>query len=377
MIEVSAPGKLMLSGEWSVLETGIPCIVLSVNRRVSCSIKPSERIRFDAPDVGLNGLVGSFDGRNMVWNNKLTPEEREKLTLGEKAIEISLRYLKESEMELYNFHIITKSEIHLIESGGRKEKIGFGSSAAAVVAIVGAILRMHGQDIVSKKAKDIIYKLAACAHYIAQGKVGSAFDIAASVYGGAVIYRRFDPKWFAEQMGSGRGIKDMAESEWKDFHANTIDVPEDLNLCVGWTGKGASTKELVAKLNDFKVNRKERYDELIGNIRSVTERLVIALVGNDESRILSLIRENRDLLKQLSDESGNNLETEQLAMLADIADRIGGAGKFSGAGGGDCGLAICFDYETARKIMDEWEKSGLHPIDVGISCDGLRIERCN
>ena len=42
MITISAPGKLMLSGECSILESGVPGIVLAINKRVYASIKESK-----------------------------------------------------------------------------------------------------------------------------------------------------------------------------------------------------------------------------------------------------------------------------------------------------------------------------------------------
>ncbi len=76
----------------------------------------------------------------------------------------------------------------------------------------------------------------------------------------------------------------------------------------------------------------------------------------------------------MGDASKNNLETEELSKLADVAEEHGVSGKFSGAGGGDCGIAVCFDGITAEKIKQHWKETGLYPIDIKISRTGLKEE---
>jgi phosphomevalonate kinase len=216
--------------------------------------------------------------------------------------------------------------------------------------------------------------LAAAAHYLGQGKVGSAFDIAASTYGGAVVYRRFDPDWLISEIESGKKLSEIVDSEWKGFSAESIELPEDFILCVAWTGSGASTKELVLKIREFKKTNEEEYWGIIDSIRRVTEDLIEAIKRKEKEKILELIDENRKYLRELGDASGTRLETEELAKLADIAKAYDAAGKFSGAGGGDCGIAVCFDPEIAMKIKDAWKKAGLYPLDVSISGTGLTEE---
>lgn len=372
IIEVSAPGKLMLSGEWSVLEVGIPCIVLAVNRKVHCKIKEAKEIELNAPDIGIQDLKGEFKGGKLRWKKKLNESEKEELVLPEKAIELTLRYLEDIGTRLINFSITTKSDIsQVVLENGSTTKIGFGSSAAAVVAIVGAILKLHGISITAKEDKDRIYKLAAAAHYIGQGKIGSAFDIAASTYGGAVVYYRSEPDWLTGEINSERRLSKLVETKWKGFSAENIELPEDFILCVGWTRSGASTKELVLKIREFKKINKEKYWEIINAIRSVTEKLIEAISRKNKEGILKMIGENRKLLKELSDSSGSKLETNELATIAEIAEEHGAAGKFSGAGGGDCGIAVCFDLYTAAEINKSWKEAKLYPIDIEISQTGI------
>lgn len=61
-----------------------------------------------------------------------------------------------------------------------------GSSAALTTSLVGAILHWFG--VVHLESNDseslrIVHNVSQLAHSIAQGKIGSGFDVAAAVYG--------------------------------------------------------------------------------------------------------------------------------------------------------------------------------------------------
>ena len=63
MIEVSAPGKLVVSGEYAVL-TGAPALVAAVDRRVTCTLAPrhSGGWRFVSTGFTENGKKGVLKG---------------------------------------------------------------------------------------------------------------------------------------------------------------------------------------------------------------------------------------------------------------------------------------------------------------------------
>ncbi len=368
MIEVKAPGKLLLAGEWAVLEVGNPCIVMAVDKYVNAKVEESQGIVISAKDLGFENLEAEFDGKELKFKKDLSEEEKEKLVMAKNSVETSLRYLKESGIEPKKFSVSTESEITSITlKDGSTAKVGFGSSAAAVVAIIKAVLKFHGQDIESAEAKEKIYKLGCIAHYFGQGKVGSAFDVAASTYGGVIVYRRFDPKWLVEELELGKPVKEVVESKWQAFEASPIKLPEDFILCVGFVGYSASTKALVVKMRDFKATNEARYNEIYGGIGKVVEQLIEAIKQKDKEKIMQGIKENRVLLKQLAEESGNDLETKELTTLIEAADAAGAAAKFSGAGAGDCGIAVCFDKEIAEKVKKVWGEKGIYPIEVSVA----------
>lgn len=85
-------------------------------------------------------------------------------------------------------------------------KTGLGSSAAMTTAVVAALLHYLGVVDLTYSSKDqkseyssdldLVHMIAQTAHCIAQGKVGSGFDVSSAVYG-SHRYVRFSPKIFS------------------------------------------------------------------------------------------------------------------------------------------------------------------------------------
>ena len=78
-MKVSAPGKLFLSGEWSVLEVGNPGIVTAVNKRVWVEIDEALEISVSVDDFKISDAKGEFRDGKFEWTSELTDEQKEKL----------------------------------------------------------------------------------------------------------------------------------------------------------------------------------------------------------------------------------------------------------------------------------------------------------
>ncbi|ETW06980.1 phosphomevalonate kinase, variant 1 [Aphanomyces invadans] len=92
----------------------------------------------------------------------------------------------------------------LLDDAGHAKisKTGMGSSAALITSLVGALLGFFGaanlptdagpHDASTQVGADLVHNLAQIAHSIAQEKIGSGFDVSAAVYGNQ-LYNRFRP----------------------------------------------------------------------------------------------------------------------------------------------------------------------------------------
>ncbi|MGD0678056.1 MAG: hypothetical protein ABSC94_21805 [Polyangiaceae bacterium] len=137
-MRVRAPGKLVLTGAYAVLD-GAPAIVAAVDRY---AVADPSRVA-DCPIAEVRAALGD-----------------------EAAPEVDLRALQ--------------------DPAGRK--LGLGSSAAGVVAALAAKELARGGDPRDPRVRDRIFRSARAAHARVQSG-GSGLDVAASVYGGVLRYQ--------------------------------------------------------------------------------------------------------------------------------------------------------------------------------------------
>ena len=96
------------------------------------------------------------------------------------------------------------------------------------------------------------------------------------------------------------------------------------------------------------------------------------LAADDLELTAALVREGSPAL---GEDAGVAIETAELAALHHWAEVCGGGGKPSGAGGGDCGVAIVFGDEKLEGLEAAWRRVGLEPLRLSVSDAGVRVIR--
>lgn len=364
MITIKVPGKLMLAGEWSILEPGNRCIVMALNKYMTASITSpqdsQEKIfgQFSLPDLNLPLISTHYQDGKLSVTTQLTQQQEKQFSLVKIAAEKTLAYL--SEQQITPFMLTLTSEISTtILQDGSHEKMGFGSSSACIIATIKALFAHAGLDITTQANQERIFKLAIIAHYTAQGSCGSGFDIAAATYGTTLAYQRF------YQIPQDTTQLDRP---WPGLKISPIKLPRESIVLVGFTGKSASTPDLIRSMNEYKKRNPEVYTRIISSINTIVEDLEAMLRSPQVplQKILATIKQNRLLLAELASSAKLELETPELTTLINIAEQHGACAKFSGAGGGDCGIALCSDAQRAEDIKIDWRNNGIIPVDVQI-----------
>lgn len=349
MIRSSAPGKLYIAGEYAVVEPGYPAIIVAVNKFITVSLEKSFN----------RGSIKSFN-RVIYWNR-----EKGSIVLNKRdnrfsyiisAVNTTEAFVEEKGKKLDFYHIEVDSQLVSIEG----KKYGLGSSAAVVVATVKAILKYY--DI---KATEIeIFKLAALATLNVNYK-GSCGDIAASTFTGWLLYKSFYKDWVLREKERS-SISGLLKQNWPGLYIENINPPKDLRLVVGWTGRPASTINLVNNVENNFIDKEKIFDEFLFNSKKCVLKITNAFKDENIEEIQKQILINRDLLYNLGKALGILIETPQLNKLYNMALKHGGAAKSSGAGGGDCGIAIFKSDDDLKKLIREWEKESINYLPLKV-----------
>lgn len=401
MIKIRAPGKLMLAGEWAVLEPDKPCIVIAVDKYVDCIIEEANSSSILCP--GLDRLDFRYESGKVKFRRLITPGEKEKLIFAKTTIEIFMKFMEENANPINSFNITTTSHNTTIKINETERKIGFGSSAATCVAVGAAIMAFYEYDINDIKIKDIIFKLASIAHFITQGQKGSCFDIAASTYGGVLVYKAFSPLWLINELKAKTPLLEILEGDWTYLKMRPLKFPEKLKFKEGlkspeqlseqklseqmrvlccWTSKSSNTPLLMIQVEHFKDNNYNDYIRIMDEIEVTVDSLIDAIETGNINEIKIMLHQSQYWISKLDTVSTVGILTPELKKLIDIANDLKNiegkhncVGKLSGAGGGDSGIGVCFGDDSCKKLIEEWKNAGLFPIDFKIDYDGMkRIE---
>ncbi|MFT8601324.1 phosphomevalonate kinase [Liquorilactobacillus satsumensis] len=352
MITVKAPGKLYIAGEYAVVETGFPAILVALNQFVTVTVEESSDFgSINSRQYQENSLYWKREGNNMVFDNRDNPFH---YILS--AIRLTEIYAQSLGKEMKCYHLGIDSDLDSPDG----KKYGLGSSAAVTVATVKALCRFYDLAM----TKDQLFKLAAIAHLDIQGN-GSLGDIAASVYGGWIAYRSFDREWLkvARKIYSLRKLITLA---WPALQIELLDPPANLQLLIGWTGSPASTSHLVDAVGLKKAEQRAAYQQFLTDSKQCISRMITGFRSKSIALIQNEIRFNRQLLKQLGKLSAVEIETPLLHRLCESAEAAQGAAKISGAGGGDCGIVVINKQLDTTKLKLAWEKAGIVPLNLHV-----------
>ncbi|NLM35702.1 MAG: phosphomevalonate kinase [Clostridiales bacterium] len=359
---IRVPGKLMIAGEYAVLEPNHKGIVVAVDRYITAHISFSDKNQLSLPQLGLENITWQIKDGKVAFDAKDS-----QLNFIQNAISVASLYLQEKSLNLRKFQLKIESQLNNAESG---IKYGLGSSAAIVVAVISAILSIHCTD---KKDldPDKIFKLSAIVHLKTQGN-GSGADIAAAVYGGWLQYSTFNTQWIINQIETGVKVSELVKKQWPNLYIASLIPPSGLRLAVGWTKEAASTKAMIDSIYDFRRKNPQAYEEFLRESAKSVEGIIESFRTDNIDEAIKYLRLNRKALNNLGERAGLEIETEKLKMLCSIAD-VYGSGKPSGAGGGDCGIAFLQDTAKIQDLYNDWQQENIVPLDLKVSRQGLSI----
>jgi phosphomevalonate kinase len=330
-VEARAPGKLFLTGEYAVL-AGAPALVAAVDRHACVRVELAER---RGPLVVESLAEGE--------RRTVADVEAGELPQGDVGCVIAaLRATRACREDARLAAAVTVDSRSFLDGA---QKLGLGRSAATLAAMVGALLAAAGDT-----DRQHVLAAAVSANVLFQAGLGSGGDVAASVHGGLVeVIRRAG-----------------------DLHATRRRLPAGLHLVAGWTGESASTVPLLRRFASAQQGAAEGPATLAA-LCAVAARAAGAVADGDAAGLADAVDRSADLLAQLGGEVGIPIVTPALARLVRAARGVGAAAKPSGAGGGDCGIALAHSAEQAAAVRAAWEAEGITPLALALAPDGVTV----
>lgn len=350
-LRIKTPGKLNIAGEFAVLEPHQNLITMAVNRFVYTTIESSNQHLVTLENFGLHQLHWDYTNRHVH-----VAVDDTRVNFVKSAMEIALQFLEEQSIAWESFSLTVKSELD-DESG---KKYGLGSSAAVSTSVISAILTYFLPE---RPTAKLVFQLAATSHVATQGN-GSGADVAASSHGGLLEYASFQAEWLSEAYKNATDLHTLLQKNWKYLTIKPISIPSPIYMCIGWTGKPASTAKLVDQVLRLKLNDPQHFQLFLDESREAVAKIGTGLRNGQYSQLMQGIKENRRALQKVGDKASVPIETPLLKTLCDLAEQYGGAGKSSGAGGGDCGIAFMPTKESADALISAWERAGIKSLDL-------------
>ncbi len=277
--KASAPGKLMLLGEHAVLH-GHRCIVCAVNQRMSIIVNP----RNDST-ITIDSELGQYQAD--LKNPFIDPTFRFVLSV----IDQHKDFLSNG------FDLTIKSDFNAT--------VGLGSSAAVTAAMTAAIFFLA--DIDPDPVKIFDHSLVTIR--TVQG-AGSGADLAASVFGGILLYR-FLPNEIVPL---------------KNIHPITV-----VN-----SGSKTPTTEVIQIVEQKRKKYPDQFKYIYQAMDAGAERAAQAINNNDWQTLGELLTMNQGLMDAIG------VSTKKLATIAYSLQTNPGilGAKISGSGLGDCVVGL-------------------------------------
>ncbi|MDH5492524.1 MAG: hypothetical protein OEY14_11290, partial [Myxococcales bacterium] len=177
----------------------------------------------------------------------------------------------------------------------------------------------------------------------------SGADVAASVLGGFVRFRR-----------------DGAQLE-----ADRLPAPPGLEMRIVWTGKEARTSAFVARVGALAARDRSTHRRLLGELAELSTRFCEAFERGEGASIVEAAARYHDAMRALGLAAGAPIVDESLTAIAALARSSGGAAKPSGAGGGDVAVAFFASSADAQRFDAACASRGLARIDMELGVEGV------
>ncbi len=321
MIAVKTCGKLYWAGEYAILEPGHLALInaIPIYMKAEITFSDSYRIYSDMFDFAVD----------------LTPNTD--YSLIQETIALMNDFLADRGQTLRPFSLEIRGKM---EREGKK--FGLGSSGSVVVLVVKALLALYDITV----DQELLFKLAS-AVLLNRGDNGSMGDIACIVAEELVLYQSFNRQkvaaWLEEE-----NLATVLERDW-GFSISHVQPALECDFLVGWTKEVAVSSHMVQQI---KQNINQNF---LSSSKATVATLVESLEQGKAEKVIEQVEVASKLLEGLS----ADIYTPSLRQLKEASQDLQAVAKSSGAGGGDCGIALSFDEQSTETLKNRWADLGI------------------
>ena len=321
MTIVKTCGKLYWAGEYAILEPGQLALIKAIPIYMTAEIKASN-------DYRLYSDMFSY-------SVDLRPDSS--YALIQETVALVEEYLTAQGVELHPFSLEIRGKM---EREGKK--FGLGSSGSVVVLVIKAMLAFYER----LADRELLFKLAS-AVLLKHGDNGSMGDIACIVSEDLVLYQSFDREKVADWLEK-EDLQAVLARDW-GFSIRSVEPALTFDFLVGWTKEVAVSSHMVKQIKD------NMNSSFLQASKETVANLVKALEVGQEETIIDLLEQASQLLEGLS----SDIYTPSLRQLKNASQDLKAVAKSSGAGGGDCGIALSFDQDSTTLLKKRWADLGI------------------
>jgi phosphomevalonate kinase len=320
-LRARAPGKLVLSGAYAVLE-GAPSLVAAVDRyAVAEAGRPPTRVTEEVAVAMAQGVMDQAP-----WFDASALRTR---------------------------------------SAEGERKLGLGSSAAILTASIAAswLARGDGEEDLGAR----VLEVALVAHRGAQHG-GSGVDVAAACLGGVLCCQLTaggaavggEPQLLAS-------ATDREEAGGTTLEAVAHQLPTGLCIEVYRCSEAASTRRMLAGVARFCAHQPVRYQSLMAELGQRASR---AAVERGCEGLVAALGDQLDALSALGRAAEVPIVTDEMAQLDGLAREVGACFAPSGAGGGDVAMWMG-SQAPPPAFQARAEALGLARLPMGVGARGV------
>ena len=433
-----ASGKVLLTGGYLILFPKYRGISIALNCKFHANItfydKPNT-IHIICPQWLQKTLIYNVSKKS---NNYIIdiPETQLKNPFIQSCLQCFIQFLYEIDKTRLNLFDKFGIEITLYGddsfynkrgNDNKEKKMGLGSSAALTVSLIKSLFKFFKLNNNTSIKESDLHNLCQLSHFISQGKIGSGFDIATSLFG-SILFRRatlnIDKSQFKLKLDqlaallNNNNISDNDDTKQsimtvKDVlncmvmsKLDSIKIPPHLCIIMGVPSSsfGSKTPKMVSKVLKWKDDNKEQCETLWNSLNESNENIINIfqtlcnqydkigekeyiqsmerfcsngeckdnddndMICNELKKLRLTLKEIRKYQKQMSKSSEVNIVPEIMDDILNKSESINCViqGGIPGAGGFDALYVLCVGKRQTviDQIEAEWTSLNMQILDV-------------